>query len=574
LTFDNPRLLGFLFLLVVFIPIVIVRRRKNQDNAAFFASAAPSGQRKLLFREVRLRMLISDIFFMLFAGFLVLALAGPRWGVRIVADYRRGVDVILAFDLSRSMNVRDCLPLPPRNAALQGNSQDIRKLPDISGEGSISRLEKGVEIAREFVTALGDVRTGVVIGKGKAVLAVPLTYDFETVLNFLYSLDNMAVTGRGTNLESLVNSASASFQDSIPSRRIIILFSDGEALSGSFQAALEKARKAGIMVSAVGLGTDRGGAVPAEKGPDAPNGFIIAADGTPVISSLQGGMLKAGAEKSGGVYADGSRSDAVPVLAEYVNSLSAESRVSGYRREANPHWRAFILAALACLGGMRIMGFSRRTLRSREQKRGSKKGGGILLGLLCLVLFGSCARTQGKLLVMEGNFFNTRGFYTKAISSYLKALDYSEAVPYAEYGLASAYFALEENNAALERYRAAEQGLSESGEKDPELSYRIKYNMGVIHFEKGEYSGAVKAFRDALEVDGSRIEAKRNLELSLLTFNRSSSPQTASSEKTESGLQGANGNGSVLFEYLRQKEQEQWKSREWTGESESSGPDY
>jgi len=579
LTFDNPRILGFLFLFIVFIPIVIVRYRKGREGAALFAAAAPSGERETLLRELRLRMIFSEVFSLFFICFLVIALAGPRWGVRIVADYRRGVDVILAFDVSRSMNVRDCPPLSmPRGTA--GNP----------AEDSSSRFDRGREIAGDLVAALGDVRLGVVIGKGRGILAVPLTYDSETVLTFLNSLDSMAVTGTGTNLESLIDTASSSFQDSIPSRRGIILFSDGEALSGSFQAAVEKARKAGITLSAVGLGSEEGGPVPVEKGPDTPDGFLLGADGMPVTSARQSDSLRSGAERTGGVYVDGSQNDAATVLTDHVNSLPAETRLSGQRRETNPQWRIFVTAALACLAGARLMGFSRRRRRQgysqsgelssgggrMKGKHGARKGGIFLFCLFCCFLVSSCTRTQGKLLVMEGNFFNTRGFYTEAISSYLKALNYDEAAPYAEYGLASAYFDLEESGAALERYDAAEKGLLElKGEGHAELKYRIYYNMGIIYFERGEYAGAAKAFRSALEVDGSRIEAKRNLELSLLTINRTASSRAVSSQEgTEGSGEEAGKTASVLFDYLKQKEQKQWKSREWTGESDSSGPDY
>jgi len=353
LSFDNPRILGFLILIVSFIPIVIVRWRKSRESAALFAAASSSHERESVLKELRLRMILSDIFFLLFAGFLVIALAGPRWGVRIVPDYRRGVDVVLAFDLSRSMNVRDCL-------ALSGNITMNR--PELS---NVSRLEKGIGIARELVAALGDVRIGAAIGKGRGILAVPLTYDSDTVLTFLYSLDSGTLTGRGTNLESLINASSSSFQDSIPTRRSIILFSDGEAHSGSFQLAVEKARRAGITLSAVGLGSDEGGPVPAELA-DAPNGFLVDTDGRLVLSPRQSDVLRSGAEKTGGVYVPGSRNDAAQVLAGYINSLSAESRLSGHRREANPRWRIFVLAAMVCLAGMRVMGFNRRPPRRRK----------------------------------------------------------------------------------------------------------------------------------------------------------------------------------------------------------------
>jgi len=553
MSFDNPAILYFLFLAVVFIPVIFVRYRGSRERTALFAVAAPSAERQSLLRELRLRIVISDFFFLLFAGFLVIALAGPRWGVRLVPDYHRGVDVVLAFDLSRSMNVHDCP----------------------AGQENISRLEQGLKIGRELAGNLGDVRLGAAIGRGQGILAVPLTYDTETILGFLDSLDTQAITGRGTNLESLVDAAAGAFQDSIPSRRSIILFTDGESLSGSFQAAVEKAKKAGITLSAAGLGSDEGGKVPLDapqdNGKKPPEAFLLAEDGTPVISARQSGLLRSEAENSGGLYVDGNRNDASQSLAAYVKSLSSDTRLSGYRREANPRWRIFVLAAMVCLGGARLMGFNRRKPVLKDKGRVSGIGP-TLIALLCLFLFNSCSQVQGKLLMMEGNFFNVRGFYTDAISSYLKARNYE--APYAEYGLGSVYYALDETNAALERYKAAQESLSRYNQEDHrELRYRLFYNSGIIYFEKGQYEEAVRAFRDALKEDGSRIEAKRNLELSLLTISRNKSPQASSSE-VKNAAEGSGSRNTAIYNFLREMEQEQWKSREWTDESDTSGPDY
>jgi len=340
----------------------------------------------------------------------------------------------------------------------------------------------------------------------------------------------------------------------------------------------------------VGLGSDEGGPIPLTE-PSAQQRriretageFLLGANGEPIISSRQESLLRSGAEKTGGIYVDGSRNDASNILAEYMKSLSAESRLSGYRRESNPRWRIFVIAAMICLALMRIMGFTRRKSRQDETGEQQKLSAGnnvksrwILSGLICLVFFGSCAKTQGKLLIMEANFFNARGFYTQAIASYLKALSYEDAAPYAEYGLGSTYFAMEENAAALERYKTAETGLLElRREGHGELRYRLHYNAGIIYFEQGDYEEAADAFRDALKVDGSRIEAKRNLELSLISFERNSSPQAASARtRTENAQAGTSSGSSVIFEYLKEKEQEQWKSREWEAESDHSGPDY
>ena len=196
---------------------------------------------------------------------------------------------------------------------------------------------------------------------------------------------------------------------------------------------------------------------------------------------------------------------------------------------------------------------------------------GLLFAVFCLALlsFASCARAQGKLLIMEGNFFSARGLYTQAIASYLRALAHDDIVPYAEYALASVYFSLGESAIALERYRAARRSLADLNRDDAELRYRIYYNMGIIYFEKSAYTEAIAAFRNALKVDGSRIEARRNLELSLLVMDRASSPAAYSPE-----LPGAGAHNAALFEYLRQMEQGQWRSREWASEDDWYGPDY
>ena len=547
MSFDNPWFLNFLFLFIVLIPVCIVRYRKCRGQAALFAAAAPSGKRKSLLHELRLRMIVSDILFMFFLAFLVLALSGPRWGLRIITDYRRGVDIVFAFDLSQSMNVRDCF----------------------QGQRNISRLELSKEIASELAANLGDIRLGAAIGKGRGVVAIPLTHDSETVLNFLHMLDSQNITGGGTNLESLLDAAIGAFQDFVPSRRGIVLFSDGEALSGSLQNAVEKARGAGITIIAVGLGSDQGGLVPVERGSSSPEGFLLGFDGKEVVSARQADSLVRGAERTGGVYIDGNRQDAARLLVGKINSISAESRLHGHRREANPRWQVFITAAMLCLALSRVMGFC---LRNKERKW---KTGAVMPLLLCLILFSSCDRTRGQLLVMEANFLSNRGFYTEAISTYLKALNHEEAAPYAEYGLASAFFALEEEEVALDRYNEAIRSLDLKHENHPELRHRILYNTGIIYFERGEYTDAAQAFRKALELDGSRVDAKRNFELSLLSIERSSQPQAANlSDGAENERENSAVSKLVLFEYLRQKEQDRWRGREWDGENDSTLLDY
>jgi Ca-activated chloride channel family protein len=196
-----------------------------------------------------------------------------------------------------------------------------------------------------------------------------------------------------------------------------------------------------------------------------------------------------------------------------------------------------------------------------------------IFGPLVVALFCSCSGIQGKLLIMEGNFFNSRGMYTEAIGSYLKAQVHTSVRPYAEFGLGTVYFSLDEAGAALDRFAAAEQSLKElPKDRYSELLYRINYNTGVVRFKEGDYTGAAHAFRAALELDGGPIEAKRNLELSLLSLAQKKTAAPISQKRAQADEDPED--HAPLFEYVRQKEETQWKSREWIEDLPVSGPDY
>jgi Ca-activated chloride channel family protein len=500
---DRPLILLGLAPLVLFAVLDLIRDRRYSRFTAPFA----------------LRYRLSRLLTWLFFGTLLFALAGPRWGLRQTAEYRRGLDVVLALDLSRSMEVRDASSGP--------------------------RLERAAAVGLDLAEGQG-FRLAAAIGRGRGILALPLTEDRAVVRAFLESLDGIMHSGGGTNLESLLDAAASGFLDDFPSRRVIVLLSDGESLSGSLTAAVERAFSAGIAIAAVGIGSESGGPVPGSG----------ESSGAPIISRLRRGGLEEAAARTGGIYIDGGDSQAGLRLRSYLETLALEGEGGGRRHENRPRWRFFLVTALISLGLSRLI------------MRKSRKPGipaAVLLPLA--LLYQSCAPAAGKLLVMEGNFYYSQGRYDEAVSAYLRARQHPEALPYAEYGLGTVYAALEEMPAALVRYQAAGAALRMfPAEGHRELGYRIPYNRGVALFWEGDYEGAVEAFREALEADGGRIEAKRNLELALLSLSLERERKTLGEGE---GLDPS----EILFRYLDLKEQDQWKSREWE-EPPSSGPDY
>jgi len=326
-SFDHPFFLwALLFLGPGFLFSVLHYRRRA---AALSALGGSSGKGPLT-RSLRRRYILSALFFNGSCACAVLALAAPYWGYRQVPEFSRGVDVVLALDLSRSMNARDQVP---------------------------SRLVRALSLASAAVIAEPNARFGVVLGKGSAVLAIPLTEDSESVLNLLGGISSSSLSSAGTDLERLVDASLAAFQSSFPTRRLVLLFSDGEALEGALSAAAERARDAGIQVSAVALGSLSGAPVPALAESAEP---LLREDGTPVTSFLREEPLRRLASASGGILISGSEADAEGKLISHIEALSVPGAQEGYRKERKGRSGLFALAALLAFGLSKL---AERTIR-------------------------------------------------------------------------------------------------------------------------------------------------------------------------------------------------------------------
>ena len=309
--FDHPWVLaGF----AVVIPLVLGDR------------LSPRGKRfkKNLPDKLWAKLSVSRLFFWLFLACLIIALAGPRWGLgQAPGEYRRAVDAVIALDVSRSMELRD------------GG--------DAGNTGAVSRMERGMEIVRETIAAMPEMRFAVTLSRNRGIVAIPLTRDSDAVLAFLEAADGSSLTGRGTNLESLLDASAGAFQASQHSNRIIILVSDGEALSGSMRAAVGRCSRDSIAVTTVAVGSDEGSEVPGASG---------VASG--IISRRDSNAMRAAASETGGIFVDGNHEDAVGTLATYLRSLASPVEIRRNSSERKAHWFLFAMLAIMCFGASRL----------------------------------------------------------------------------------------------------------------------------------------------------------------------------------------------------------------------------
>jgi Ca-activated chloride channel family protein len=321
LVFDNPWFLTgiiFIFLLALFDYISPVRKTIRGNLPKHLAA----------------KLFASRLFFWLFLAFLITAAAGPRWGVgQAKNEYRRAVDVVIAVDVSKSMLAYD------GNTA--GSTADESAE---SPEDGITRLKRGTDIVMEAVSALPGTRFAAAVSRNRGIVAVPLTWDDGAVLAFLESIDGSSMTGRGTNLEALLEAGAGAFQSSYPSNKVILLVSDGEALTGSIRTALLNCNRNNITVTSILTGSDEGAPVP--------GGAVPGTDET--ISRRDEAVMRMAAGQTGGIFIDGNRGDAAGVLIEHLRSLAVGTERPGSGETNKERWFVFLILAIMAYGASKL----------------------------------------------------------------------------------------------------------------------------------------------------------------------------------------------------------------------------
>lgn len=170
-------------------------------------------------------------------AFLTGALARPQFGVRLEMAERRGVDVIVCLDVSRSMLAEDVRP---------------------------NRLERARHQIGELLRELQGDRVGLILFAGSALVRCPLTLDHGALRMLLAGVDADAFPAQGTDLADAIREARSCFDAGDRQDRVVVLFTDGEEHAGSGLAEAEIAASEGIRIYAVGLGTLDGDLIPVQ----------------------------------------------------------------------------------------------------------------------------------------------------------------------------------------------------------------------------------------------------------------------------------------------------------------------
>jgi Ca-activated chloride channel homolog len=217
---------------------------------------------------------------------VILALVNPKVGTRTETVKRRGVDIVFAIDVSKSMLAEDMAP---------------------------NRLEKAKQITSQIINSLGADRIGIIGYAGSAYPVLPITTDYSVAKMFLQNMNTDMVSSQGTAIADAILLASTYYDDPQTSK-LLILISDGEDHGEDSELAATEAKEKGIKILTIGVGTEKGGPIPLRENGKL-QGYKQDNAGETVITKLYPDALKTIAEKTDGGYIYGSTTREVT---EYV----------------------------------------------------------------------------------------------------------------------------------------------------------------------------------------------------------------------------------------------------------------
>ena len=206
--------------------------------------------------------------------FLVLSLARPQWGTKMELMKRRGLDVVVAMDVSLSMYAEDIKP---------------------------DRLARSKQEIQRFVEQLGGDRVALVAFAGDAFLQCPLTSDYSAFRIFLDVLDPNLIETPGTDIGRAIETSVKAFDAKDRKYRVMLLLTDGEDHSGGAERAAEEAAKEGVIIYTVGIGMPSGVPIPV-KDENGQMTYKKDADGNFVTSRMDPELLQRIAQKTGGKF--------------------------------------------------------------------------------------------------------------------------------------------------------------------------------------------------------------------------------------------------------------------------------
>jgi Ca-activated chloride channel family protein len=403
------------------------------------------------------------------------ALAGPRWGSRVVTAETKGLNVVLAVDISRSMLARDVAP---------------------------SRLERAKEQARRLVYQLRGDRIGLIAYARQSFILAPLTVDASALLLMVDALDPDLMSASGTDLSRVLHQGHELLFAGDPiADRVLVLFTDGEG-HDSIPAMVEAAgrlRRDGVRLVIVTEGTTDPASIPVTD----PEGNAVGVQRDPageiVRTMRRDDLVNRMADEAHGVVVPAELGDQAGAVRDLIAGYTRVPQASSTaEQDISRAW----VAALAAMGLLLLHAMTRRTMA---------------LALLVLGA-GLASRAQAQGPVNHADVAWRAGDFRAAAERYLEQVREGVGGETAWYNLGTAAMAIGDT-------ATARRALGRTaGSLDPDLRFRSLYNLGLLRLQQAatdsanaapHLDAALRRFREALLLQPGDADTKWNYELAI-----------------------------------------------------------
>lgn len=462
--FENP----YYFIFLLLIPIGLVAQNKyvkwqTEKQAEFGTEKAIQ---KLLVHASNHKQRLKFTLQLMAVFFIILALVNPKLGSKVETVNAKGVEIVFAIDVSKSMLCKDVAP---------------------------NRLEKTKQIITQIINAIGSDRIGIVAYAGSAYPVLPMTTDYELAKMFTQSVNTDLISSQGTAIESAVQT-SVDFFDNPSSGKAIILFSDGEDHENADFNVSKVTKDKNVKIISVGIGTATGGNI---EFVDEFGFQQLKKDqnGQVVITKLHDDVLQKIASESKGTYVyENQISKAVSSIKSALSNVEQQEFKAQQSAQKQSQFQWFLGIAFLLLlidffmGNQVFKGFHWKQWPVFKR-----------FNLVLVVLFVSATTfAQEKISNSQQKEKQLRIVKSKEKAQKEKA----------EYNLGNTIYKNKKYSEAITNYKTA----SELAKTDVE-KHKAFHNLGNAYMQDKNYKSAVDAYKNALKSNPKDEKTRYNLAL-------------------------------------------------------------
>ena len=471
--FEEPT---YLYLLAALPLIAILRwvlERKQLKRLKLFGD--PTLLRHLMPDVSKMRPVVK--FWMLLAAMalIIVMMARPQMGTRISHEKRTGIESIIAMDISNSMLAEDVTP---------------------------SRLDRTKMMVENLVDNFTDDKIGLIVFAGDAFVQLPITSDYVSAKMFLSEIEPSLIATQGTDIATAINMAANSFTQQQGVGKAIIVITDGEDHEGGALEAAKAAKKKGMRVYVLGVGSDKGAPIPLGNGD-----YMKDRTGNTVMTKLNEEMCRQIAEAGGGAYIHvDNNTNAQRQLDSELAKLSKKEMQSTIYSDYDEQFQAFGIIAIILLILEICILESKNPIARRLNIFGRKQRTTTLI-IALLVASASFAQNDRR-YITQGNKLFRSGQFDKAEVAYRKAIEKNPRNPQAHYNLGNSLMAQKKDSAAVQSFQKSTE--LETSKIRKAMAY---HNMGVVCQQHKMYGEAIEAYKNSLRLNPKDDATRYNLEL-------------------------------------------------------------